>query len=100
MGEEGKVTFAEKHPRLNFLLGLIFIVLLAVIVLWVIKFIFSFIGDGINSATLFLKKFVNNTDKVIVVAMITGSVSIVGVIFSSMIARVVDYRYNVKKYLV
>jgi len=99
MGEEGKVTFAEKHPRLNFLLGLIFIVLLAIIVLWVIKFIFLFIGDGINSATLFLKKFVNNTDKVIVVAMITGAVSIVGVIFSSMIARVVDYKYNVKKYL-
>lgn len=99
MRKEGEVTFAEKHPRLNFLLGLILITLLAVIILWIIRLIFSFIGDGINSVTLFLKNFVNNTDKVIVVAMITGSVSMVGVIFSSMIAKVVDYKYNVKKYL-
>lgn len=41
----------------------------------------------------------NNTDKVIVVAMITGAVSIVGVVISSIVAKIIDYRYNVKKYL-
>ena len=47
----------------------------------------------------FLKKFVSNTDKVIIVAMITGMVSIIGVVFTSVIAKIIDYRYNVKKYL-
>lgn len=45
------------------------------------------------------KKFVSTTDKVIVVAMITGSVSIIGVVISSIVAKIVEYRYNVKKYL-
>lgn len=47
----------------------------------------------------FLKNYVSTTDKVIIVAMITGSVSIIGVVISSVIAKIIDYRYNVKKYL-
>lgn len=35
----------------------------------------------------------------VIVAMITGMVSIVGVVFASVIAKNIDYRYNVKKYL-
>ena len=31
--------------------------------------------------------------------MITGMVSIIGVAFMSVIAKIIDYRYNVKKYL-
>lgn len=58
-----------------------------------------FIGDGLVAIKTFLKEFVNSTDKVIVVAMITGSVSIVGVVISSIVAKVVEYRFNVKKYL-
>lgn len=47
----------------------------------------------------FLKAFVSSTDKVIVVAMITGAVSIAGVVISSIVAKIVDYRFNVEKYL-
>ena len=35
----------------------------------------------------------------IIVAMITGSVSIIGVVISSIIAKIIEYRYNVKKYM-
>lgn len=31
--------------------------------------------------------------------MITGSVSIIGVVISSIIAKIIEYRYNVKKYM-
>ena len=31
--------------------------------------------------------------------MITGMVSIIGVVFTSVIAKVIEYQYNVKKYL-
>lgn len=55
--------------------------------------------NGIEHLVDFLKKFVNTTDKVIIVAMITGMVSIIGVVFMSVIAKIIDYRYNVKKYL-
>ena len=59
----------------------------------------SCFGNGIEHLVDFLKKFVSTTDKVIIVAMITGMVSIVGVVFTSVIAKIIDYRYNVKKYL-
>ncbi len=57
------------------------------------------IGNELAKVMTDLKRTVSNTDKVIIVAMITGSVSIIGVVISSIVAKVVDYRFNVKKYL-
>ena len=94
--EKKKVAFATRHPKINFLFGLILLVALLLGALWVIKLIVIFIGNGINIISAFLKNFVDTTDKVIVVAMITGAVSIV---ISSIVAKIIDYRYNVKKYL-
>lgn len=97
--EQSKITFAQKHPRTNFMIGLILMVIIVLIAIWLIWFVFSSVGKGIKQFVSFLKKFVSTTDKVIIVAMITGMVSIIGVVFTSVIAKIVDYRYNVKKYL-
>ena len=97
--EENKTTFAEKHPKLNFLVGVILLLIIVVIGIVILIFTYQLIKKGIDSVTLILTKMVNTTDKVIVVAMITGSVSILGVVISSIIAKIVDYRFNVKKYL-
>lgn len=97
--EENKKSFADKYPRINFLLGLFMIVAIVILFICGIKLITIEIGKGIIASADFLKKFVNNTDKVIIVAMITGAVSIVGVLFTSVIAKIIDYKYNVKIYL-
>lgn len=94
-----KLPFSQRHPRINFLIGLILLALIVLISVWLIWFVFSSLGKGIEQIVIFLKKFVSTTDKVIIVAMITGTVSIIGVVFTSVIAKVIDYRYNVKKYL-
>lgn len=94
-----KMPFTQRHPRINYMIGLTFLVVFALILIWLVWFIFSCLGSGIEHLVSFLKKFVSTTDKVIVVAMITGMVSIVGVVFTSVIAKIIDYRYNVKKYL-
>lgn len=94
-----KLPFSQRHPRINFLIGLILLALIVLIIVWLIWFVFSSMGKGIEQIVIFLKKFVSTTDKVIIVAMITGAVSIIGVVFTSVIAKVIDYRYNVKKYL-
>lgn len=92
-------TFAEKHPRINFLIGIGLLLVLLGLGILLLKWIFLTIGVGIDSLIEYVKKFVSTTDKVIVVAMITGSVSIIGVVISSIVAKIVEYRYNVKKYL-
>ena len=87
-----KQTFAEKHPKMNFLIGLLLLIGMVIAAVLLVKWIFGVIGSWIVSV-------VNTSDQVIVVAMITGAVSITGVVISSIVAKVVEYKYNVKKYL-
>ena len=94
-----KLPFDQRHPRINFMIGIALLLLLVSVVILIIWFIFSCLGSGIEHLVVFLKRFVDTTDKVIIVAMITGMVSIIGVVFTSVIAKIIDYRYNVKKYL-
>ncbi len=82
-----KELFAWKHPRINFVIGLAFLVIFVFVAILLIGLIFSCLGNGIEHLVDFLKKFVSTTDKVIIVAMITGMVSIVGVVFTSVIAK-------------
>lgn len=96
---ENKKTFKEKHPRLKYLFGLFLIIVMVLMAILVVKYFLELTGRGIDFLIAYVKKFVTTTDKVIVVAMITGAVSIVGVVISSIVAKIVDYRYNVKKYL-
>jgi hypothetical protein len=92
-------TFAERHPRINMVIALIVLILIGLFAIWLLENIIRIAGKGLNDINSYLKNFVSNTDKLIVVAMITGSVSIVGVVISSIVARIVEYRFNVKKYL-
>ena len=96
---EKRQTFEEKHPKLNFLLGLILLIGIVIVAFLVAKWILGILGNGVVHVVNYLENFVSTSDQVIVVAMITGVVSITGVVISSIIAKVVDYKYNVKKYL-
>lgn len=92
-------SFAEKHPKINFIIGLLLLILICILCFCVLSTLVKYLGKSITSIKCFLKEFVDSTDKVIIVAMITGTVSIIGVVISSIVAKVVDYRFNVKKYL-
>ncbi len=97
--ETEEQTFAEKHPKINIMLGLVLFLVLVAGGISLLYFIILFLKKTITTLGLFLSDFVSSTDKVIVVAMITGTVSIIGVVISSIIAKIVDYRFNVKKLL-
>lgn len=92
-------TFAEKHPKLNTLFGLVLFLLLVAGGIYLLNLILVFLKNLFTTFGSFLSNFVSSTDKVIVVAMITGTVSITGVVISSIIAKIVDYRFNVKRLL-
>ena len=96
---EEKMSFAQRHPKINFMIGLALLLMFLFGVILLIWSIFSCLVNGIEYLVAFLKRFVSTTDKVIIVAMITGMVSIIGVVFTSVIAKIIDYRYNIKKYL-
>lgn len=94
-----KIPFAQRHPKINSMISFLILIIFMFMVIWTIWFFISTLGKGIDQFATFLKRFVSTTDKVIIVAMITGGVSIIGVVFSSVISKIIDYRYNIKKYL-
>ncbi len=95
-----KQTFAEKHPKINFLTGLLLLRGIVIAAVLLVKWIFGVVESWIVSVVTFVENFVNTSDQVIVVAMIIGAVSITGVVISSIVAKIVEYKYNVKKVLI
>lgn len=94
-----KLPFAQRHPKINLLLGLaillIALVLVVIFVFWLIKTI----GNGISDVLDWGKDKLSKLDSVVLVALITGSVSLVGVLFTSVISKIIDYRQKRRDYL-
>ena len=88
MDKEIKKTFLDKHPLINVILAIILIIFIIMFGIWVLQKMVSIVGNALEEMRDYLKDFVNNTDKLIV-----------GVVISSIIAKIIEYRFNVKKYL-
>lgn len=63
--------------------------------IWLLKLLYNAIINGIIKLTEVASKL----DVVIIVALITGLVSITGVIINSVVAKIVDYRKSRQEYL-
>lgn len=92
---ENKKSFSERHPKLNALIGLSIIVVVLILIAWLVKIIISAAIDGVVKLSAIASKL----DAVVIVALITGLVSIVGVIISSIVSKIVDYNKNRQEYL-
>ena len=62
-------------------------------------FIFKYIGLGIGLFIDWLKDIASKLEAVVIVALITGTVSLTGVILSSIVAKSIDYKKSRKTYL-
>ena len=87
--------FLEEHQRINIILAvdLITIIVLAAGV------ILRSIVKGVIESLEWLTSIVSNMDVVVIVALITGTVSIVSVIISSIVSKIIDYKKNRQEYL-
>ena len=94
-----KLTFAEKHPRWNMLIGLLLLLAFAAIWIFAIYYIFKYIGIGLSNLVSWLTSLASKMDAVVIVALITGGVSIIGVIISSIVAKSIDYKKARRTYL-
>lgn len=93
--EKDTRPFAQKYPKLNFLLGLFLLLLMMGFAIFVVDTFVKFVGEGISN----LVSLVSKLDAVVIVALITGTVSIIGVIISSIVAKIIDYRKSRRAYL-
>ncbi len=82
-----KQSFEAKHPKLNMLLGFLFIFIIGYVAIYAIV---KIVKTGIE-----VLQIISGFDAVIIVALITGIVSI----FTVLITKVIEYKNNRQDYL-
>lgn len=87
--------FADRYPKLNMLLGLFLLLGIAWISWLVLDFLIKRLGDCI----LWIGDFASHVDVVVMVALITGGVSIVTVVISTVVGKILERRHASRKYL-
>lgn len=75
--------------------GLIVLIILVAIVVFAIQYLINVFSNTIAK----FAQATSKVDAVIIVALITGAVSILGVVLSSIVAKILEYRQNTKRYL-
>ncbi len=88
---ESKKTFAEKHPTINTIIGVVLLLILLGIAVLIIYSLVRYSG-------LLLKELAK-LDAVVIVALITGGVSIVSVVLSSIVGKHIEYKKSRNEYL-
>lgn len=94
-----KRPFAERHPKLYALYGLVLLIGIGILMAMGINVALDWLNGICDDAIHFLSKVVTKLDAVVIVALITGMVSIIGVIISSVVAKILDYRKSRQEYL-
>ena len=94
-----KRPFAEKHPKLNFLFGLLLLLFLIMAFGYAMYMIGKYITIGVTAAANWLASLASKLDAVVIVTLITGCVSIVSVLISSVVAKRIEYKRSRQEYL-
>ena len=103
MSKKGKVAdtrpFSEKHPRWNFFIGFLLFFGMIAGAIAIVYYVVKFISHIVSSFVDWISTVATTLDAVVIVALITGAVSIVGVIISSIVAKSLEYRKARREYL-
>jgi hypothetical protein len=94
-----EIPFSKQHPRLNVIIALALIVIMFIIAYTIIYYVFIYLRNGINAFAHWVADTASKMDAVVIVALITGTVSIIGVIISSVVSKIIDYRKSRQEYL-
>lgn len=86
-----KPSFAQKHPKINLIIGLVLLATITWLIFMVTEWLFGKLG------LLFFE--LSKMDAVVVTAIIAGAVSITGVVISSIVAKVLEFKKSRQEYL-
>ena len=73
-------SFSDRHPRLNMIVGLALVVIIGTICFVVAYYTFLYLGRKINALVDWVSNMASKMDAVVIVAFITGTVSIVNIL--------------------
>ncbi|MBR2455137.1 MAG: hypothetical protein IKB36_03700 [Clostridia bacterium] len=96
---ERKKPFSERYPKLNMVISVVIVVGFFTIAIEGAIKLLQFLGQNIIRFANWLTTLASSFDAVVIVALITGAVSITGVIISSIVAKSIDYKKTRREYL-
>lgn len=73
------------------IIGFLILAIIGYAFIWLLRLLLGNVGNFIKS--------LSNMDAVVIVALITGSVSILGVVISSIVSKLIEYQQKTKRYL-
>ena len=73
------------------IIGFLILAIIGYAFIWLLRLLLDYVGNFIKS--------LSNMDAVVIVALITGSVSILGVVISSIVSKLIEYQQKTKRYL-
>lgn len=75
----------------DIIIGILTLAIIGYIIVWLLGLFIGYVESFVSR--------LSNMDAVVIVALITGSVSILGVVISSIVSKIIEYRQNIKRYL-
>ena len=93
------IPFSERHPKLNIIMALCIIVIIASLGYIAGYYLLYCLGVIFARLLAWLKNELFKLDAVVIVAFITGGVSIFGVIINSIVAKILEFRRTRQEYL-
>ena len=97
--DKNKQPFSQRHPKWNLFLGFILLMFIIALIGGAAYLIIKVLSSGITRIVDWIASLSSTMDAVVVVALITGAVSIVGVIISSIFAKVIEHKHKRQEYL-
>ena len=91
--------FIERHPKLNLLFSLVLFLVMVAGSCILVRSILSWLFNTAEKALSLLNSISTSFDAVVIVALITGMVSLVSVIISSIVSKFIEYKKNRQDYL-
>ena len=93
------LSFSERHPKWNFLISLALCLAMIVGAILIAYYALKLVGRVIDTFINWVSTVTSTLDAVVIVALITGAVSITGVIISSIVGKSIEYRKSRLEYL-
>lgn len=86
-----RLSFAQKHPKANLAIGFALLIAVAFFAFMAIEWLFNKLG--------LLFSELSKMDAVVITAFIAGAVSITGVVISSIVAKILEFKKSRQEYL-
>lgn len=94
-----EIPFSELQSKTDFIIGVAGLIVIFAGGVISVYYGFKYIGIGLSIVINWLSAMASKLDAVIIVALITGAVSITGVIISSIIGKIIEYKKSRQEYL-